>query len=177
MERKRSNMEVFPHPFPMIRGGGLFLISVGLGFLVGWIFPRIWTPLAIIGFIVGVVSSSLSGLIPPSLGVPTNVQMIALGVAIIVEIILINLAIKYTKDERERILWILFVVGSHFIIMGISFGPMILGLGLMTMLNAWIGLKLLPATRLEIFGWIDSILKVGLGTWMFLFYPDWKFPF
>ncbi len=176
MGLERSILEVLSHPFPMIRGGGLFLISVGFGFLIGWIFPRIWTTLAITGFVVGFVSSSLSGLIPPSLGVPTNLQIVALVIAIVVEIVLINLVIKYTKDERERILWILFVVGSHFIIMGISFGPMIMGLGLMTMLNAWIGLKVFPATRLEIFGWIDSLLKVGLGMWMFLFYPDWKFP-
>lgn len=28
------------HPFPLIRGGSLFLICVGLGFLIGWLLPR-----------------------------------------------------------------------------------------------------------------------------------------
>lgn len=34
------------HPYPLIRGGGLLLVFVGLGFLLGWIFPSRWIPLA-----------------------------------------------------------------------------------------------------------------------------------
>lgn len=34
------------HPSPLIRGGGLLLVFVGLGFLLGWIFPSRWIPLA-----------------------------------------------------------------------------------------------------------------------------------
>ncbi|MCG5219707.1 DUF6609 family protein [Streptosporangium soli] len=160
------------HPYPLIRGGGLFLIFVGLGFLLGWLIPKIWMPLAIGGFVTGLVASGLSALLP-SLGPPSLMHIAALVIAIIAEMGLIYLVLtKYREaDERTLILNILLVVGLHFIIMGLAHGPLIAILGVLVTLNAWIGLRFLPKVPLRALGMADGVLKIAFGLWMLLLYP------
>lgn len=167
-------MEEFAHPFPLIRGGGLFLISVGLGFLIGWMIPRYWVPLAVGGFVTGGILSSFGSLLAPPLGVPTVTQIAALIGAIIFEIVLIIYVNKrFSDDERKLILSILIVVGLHFLIMGISYGPLMAVLGILTVGNAWIGLRYLPQLSLRTFGIVDSLLKIAFGIWMVALFPSW----
>ncbi|MGV9773265.1 DUF6609 family protein [Streptosporangium sp. NPDC003464] len=162
-----------PHPYPLIRGGGLFLIFVGLGFLLGWIFPSKWIPLGIGGFVTGFVASGLSALLKPSLGTPSPVQIAALVASFVVEAGLIYYVVTTFKDRDDRtmILSILFVVGLHFVVMGMAHGPLIAILGVVTSLNAWIGLKVTPRSPLRLVGGIDALLKVGVGSWMLFLYP------
>ncbi len=75
------------HRYPLIRGGGLILIGVGTGFLLAWIFPRWWIPLAVAGGVAGFTASGLSALLP-SLGSPSVVQIIALVGALLVDALL-----------------------------------------------------------------------------------------
>jgi hypothetical protein len=168
------------HPFPLIRGGGLLLICVGAGFLLGWVFfPRIWVALAIAGAVLGFVASAFSPLLSPPLGRASLTQILALSIAIVFEIIVINYVVrKYqSSDSRTLALAILLVVGLHFIIMGVSHGPLMAILGILTTVNAWIGLRLRPSDPLVVFGVIDSVLKITFGLWMALFYPTFTLGF
>lgn len=160
------------HPFPLIRGGGLFVIFVGLGFLLGWCFPRRSIPLAIGGFVAGFVASGLSALLPP-LGTPSVVQVGALVAAIILEMGLIYLVVTRLRGAGERTLTlsILLVVGVHFVIMGLAHGPLMALLGVATVVNAAMGLWIFPNLPVRTLGIVDSLLKIGVGLWMLLLYP------
>ncbi|GAA4559187.1 DUF6609 family protein [Planotetraspora kaengkrachanensis] len=159
------------HPYPLIRGGGLFLIFVGLGFLLGWIVPKIWIPSAIAGGAVGLTASGLSALLP-SLGTPSIVQISALVFSFLVELGLIAFVLTRFKeaDQRTQILAILLVVGLHFIIMGPAHGPLMALLGVVTVANALLGMRII-ALPLRIFGVVDGLLKFGFGMVMLLLYP------
>lgn len=167
------------HPFPLIRGGGLFLIFVGLGFLIGWFLPQHWQPFAIAGFVLGFLASALSPLIPPPLGIPSFIQVGALILAIVVEVGMITYVTSRfaQSDERTQLLAILLVVGLHFIIMGFAHGPLMALLGSITSINAWLGLRVFTTTPLLTFGVIDSFLKIGFGLWMVLLYPRFTLLF
>jgi hypothetical protein len=160
------------HPYPLIRGGGLFLIFVGLGFLLGWIFPRRWVPLAIAGGITGFTASGLSALLP-SIGTPSIAQIAGLVGSFVIEMGLIYLVITKYKDADERtlILTILLVVGLHFIPMGIAHGPLMTTLGVITALTAFVGLRFARNVPLRVFGVLDALLKLGFGLVMLLAYP------
>lgn len=165
------------HPFPLIRGGGLFLCCVGLGLLLGWRSPRLWVPLAVAGFVAGGVASALSPALPPRLGAPSALQIGALVGAIVFEVAAIAYVVRrFQDDERTQILSVLLVVGAHFVIMGLSHGPLMALLGAASVANAWAGLRLLPHVALERFGVFDALLKIGFGLWMLLFFPAWGYP-
>lgn len=163
------------HPFPLIRGGGLFLLFVGLGFLLGWIIPKWWVPLAIGGGITGIVASGLSALLP-SLGTPSWIHIAALVGSMVLEMGLIYLVVTRYKDagERKLILAILFVVGAHFITMGAAHGPLIAILGVVTMGNAALGLWQVRIP-LRALGVTDALLKLGFGAVMLLAFPAWTY--
>jgi hypothetical protein len=163
------------HPYPLIRGGGLFLLFVGAGFLLGWLIPKWWVQLAIAGGITGVIASGLSALLP-SLGTPSWIHITALIGSMVLEMGLIYLVITKYRDagERKLILAILFVVGLHFITMGAAHGPLIAILGVVTAINAAVGLWLRQAP-LKLFGITDALLKLGVGAVMLLAYPAWTY--
>jgi hypothetical protein len=173
MDSTLTLMAVGAHPFPLIRGGGLFVICVGLGFLLGWCFPGRWIPLAIGGFVAGLIASALSPLLPPALGSPSLVQVGALVATIVLEMGLIYLVVIRLRGESDRtlMLGILLVVGVHFVIMGFAHGPLMALLGIVTVANAATGLWLLPNLPVRALGIADSLLKVGIGSWMLLLYP------
>ncbi|TDE27836.1 hypothetical protein E1295_42885 [Nonomuraea mesophila] len=166
---------VVDHPYPLIRGGGLFLVGVGAGFLLSWIFRTYWLQFLIGGFAAGFVGSGLSALLP-SLGSPSFAHIAGLVGSFVLEAGLIYLAITRTKGAGDRtvLLWILFVVGVHFVPMGLAHGPLITILGLLTMANAAAGLRLRSAP-LPVFGVIDALLKLGFGAVMLFAYPALTF--
>ncbi len=81
-----------PHPVPMIRAGGLFLVIIGAAIVLGALFASsLWRI-----FVVGVVLASIAltftaRVLSAPLGVPTHLQIGALIVAILVEIVLVVL--------------------------------------------------------------------------------------
>ncbi|CAM5456723.1 hypothetical protein GCM10010329_33240 [Streptomyces spiroverticillatus] len=169
--------EAVLHPYPLIRGGGLFLLCVGLGFLLGWIFQSRWIPFAIGGGVAGFVASGLSALLP-SLGPTSFVQIAGLVGSFVLEMGLIYLVISsYQKqpeaerDDRQLILRILFVVGLHFLTMGLAHGPLMTLLGALTSVNALIGLYVARRAPVRALGVSDAVLKLGFGAWMLLAYP------
>lgn len=164
------------HPYPLIRGGGLFLIGVGTGFLLSWTFRRFWLQFMIGGFVVGFTASGLSALLP-SIGSPSVAQIAGLVASFVIEMGLIYLVLTKNKDADERtlILSILFVVGLHFLPMGIAHGPLMTLLGVVTSATALVGLKVARDAPLRVFGVIDALLKLGFGVVMLFVYPALTF--
>ena len=159
--------------FPLMRGGGVLLVLVGLGLVVGGIGGRRWLlPGLITGAALAVVAMTVGGitkLIFDGLGYPRLVHYIAFGIGIVVEVGLVNLVVAKIKDKesREFWLWILFVVGVHFLVLTFSHGPICGALGLVCMINALIGLRL-KTVSYRVFWVIDGILKVAAGSAMVL---------
>jgi hypothetical protein len=153
----------------MIRSGGLFVLFVGLGIMIGALLGEnhLLAPL-IVGASIAVIAQSIfrSRLVQP-LGTPTRVQIVALVSAIVLEMILAGVVAYafHFHQSRSFWLWILLVVGSHFLIIAVAQGRLLLLLGILCILNAIIGLWS-PKVPLVIFWFIDGMLKVMVGAWM-----------
>jgi hypothetical protein len=73
-------------------------------------------------------------------------------------------ALPRGTSEDVRWLWVLMIVGVHFVPMAVSFGPIFALLGGACIANAALGL-LLPTAPYELFGFVDGALKVVVGAW------------
>ncbi len=164
-----SETNLRQHPFPMIRSGGLFVLLVGLGIVAGALLGEnhLLAPL-VFGACLAFIAQNIfrSRLVKP-LGTPTRVQIVALISAIVLEIILTGVVAYafHFRQSRSFWLWILLVVGSHFLIIALAQGRMLLLLGVLCIVNALIGLWM-PHVPLLIFWLIDGILKIIVGAWM-----------
>jgi hypothetical protein len=157
--------------FPLIRGGGALLVLVGLGVIVGgaggrnWLLPALITgaALAFLAMMIGGITKTIF----TGLGKPKIRHWVVLGIALVAEGGLVNLVVAKVPngESREFWLWILFVVGVHFLILLFSHGPICGLLGLVCMLNAALGL-LMPDVAYRVFWVIDGVLKVAAGTAM-----------
>jgi len=160
-----------PQLFPLIRGGGAFLALIGLGIVVGSLGSSKWRVVwLIIGFWLGIAAMAVGGatkLIFAGLPYPAWWQWVFLGLAFAVEALLVNIVLRRVKDttSREFWLWILFIVGVHFLVLGPSHGPICALLALLCMGNALLGLRL-KSVGFRVFWALDGVLKVGAGTAM-----------
>lgn len=151
------------HPYPLVRSGGSFLILIGAGIVVN---------LAISGaFVIGMVLALVSLLFAKklSLGKPSRIQIVALILAMVLEMVLLIVMVNVLPigiDSQIRMMWILIIVGVHFLPMSVSFGPRFALLGLLCMLNGFVCLQLNDISS-DLFLVIDGILKVGFGLWFF----------
>jgi hypothetical protein len=156
--------------FPLMRGGGAFLVLIGAGIVVGAFGRRRWrTVWLIVGAGLGVVAMAVGGatkLIFGGLPYPPVWQWVVLGVAFLVEGWLVSLVVRRIPDldSRRFWMWMLIVVGAHFLILGFSHGPVCALLALLCILNAWIGLR--SRADFRIFWAIDGILKIAAGVAM-----------
>jgi hypothetical protein len=163
------------HPFPLIRSGGLFLILVGTAIVLGGLVPRRRGLLLAAGGVVAAAVVGLSaGALTRPLGWPTRAQILSLLIAVAFEIAAI-VWVRHrlrSRGERTAALAILFVVGLHFLPMGVAFGPVIAVLGLATAINSAAGLRLFRAMPLQGFWLADGGLKIAAGALMFWFPPN-----
>ncbi|TWP47789.1 hypothetical protein FKR81_31100 [Lentzea tibetensis] len=155
--------------FPLMRGGGMFLVAIGLGIVVGGIGPRSWlAPALAAGAALGVVIMAVGGatkLIFAGLGSPPLYQWIVLGVAFLVEGYLVYLVSDRNEfGTREFWMWMLIVVAAHFLILTFSHGPLCGVLAVACMINAVIGLR--TSINFQVFWAIDGVLKVLIGASM-----------
>ena len=158
------------HPFPLIRGGGLFVLFVGLSILIGALAPRrrwAW-------FIAGTIAASVVATLTARAfnGKPSAFQLECLIAAVFTEVIVLGWLGNRLRGapERQRVLSILLVVGAHFFLMGPAFGPLIVLLGFMTVVNAVAGLYTTVAPW-PVFWAVDGVLKTAIGGAMFLYAP------
>lgn len=158
------------HTFPMIRAGGLFILIMGIGVLCGGLFSGQRKSLLILGAIGATIAITLlAATLSRPLGSPSRIQYWALIAAILIEMVLIGGVIACYKSAGERtfLLMILFVVGFHFLPMGITFGPLCAMLGVSAMVNAGTGLWVKRDLALGRFWILDGMLKIGFGSLMF----------
>lgn len=161
MNSIRSSMP--QHPYPMVRAGGLFLMFFGAG-IIGDIFL---SGALIVGTVLAITSLMFSKAL--SFGKPKRIQIIALVLAIVLEIALFIILVSTLPAgaaDSVRLMWILMIVGVHFLPMTITFGPRFGVLGALCILNALAGLVLTGAAS-EIFLLLDGTLKVVFGIWLF----------
>lgn len=159
-----------PHMFPMIRAGGLFILIMGIGVLLGGLWPRLRMAMLMAGGAGATLAIILTAnVLTRPLGVPTRTQFWALLAAIALEIVLIRVAVARYKGAGERpfLFAILFVVGIHFLPMAITFGPLCALLGLCAMINGGIGLWASRDISLNRAWLIDGVLKLSFGGLMF----------
>jgi hypothetical protein len=153
--------------FPLMRGGGAFLAVIGLGILVGSFGNRRFRTVALIaGAALGVIIMGVGGgtkLIFAGLPQPAIWQWIVLGVAFLVEGWLVSIVVRKFPDleSRQFWMWMLVIVGAHFLILGFSHGPICAALAVLCMANAVIGLR--SSADFRIFWAIDGVLKIAAG--------------
>lgn len=159
--------DVRRHKYPIARGGGLFLILLGLGIIGGVLFARDGIVNNGVFFVgVGLATVSLFASRRLSYGRPTRTQIVALCAAIVMEIVLMNVIGRtVAPDLRIRWLWALVVVGVHFLPMTLAFGPRVLLLGLLCIASAGLSLAV-GSVPFAIVGLVDGTLKTGFGAWM-----------
>ena len=164
-------------PYPLVRAGGLFVAVMGVGIGGGIAFsgPALVNYAVFYAALaIAIGSLFLAGYL--SQGEPSRLQIAALAGAIVLEVALIIAMARLLPlgtAEHVRWLWVLGIVGVHFVPMALSFGPGFLCLGLACIANAAVGLRL-QAVPFEIFGLIDGALKLAVGLWLFV--PRRKTP-
>ena len=163
----------------MVRSGGLFILLVGLGILAGAALgENHLLPPLIVGAFLAIIAQSVfrSRLVRP-LGSPTRFQVTALIGAIILEMNT-TAVVAYEfhfRQSRSFWLWILLVVGGHFLIIAIAQGRLPFLLGVACVANAVVGLWL-PQAPLAIFWSIDGVLKIIVGSLMLSTRPLMEVP-
>lgn len=164
------NLEALVEFFPLMRGGGAFLVAIGLGIMVGAFGSRKWRVAWLIaGAATGMLIMSIGGatkLIFAGLPYPPIWQWVVLAMAFLVEGYLVSVVVrKFPDDSREFWMWMLFIVGAHFLMLGASHGPICALLAVVCMINAWIGLKS-TAVDYRVFWGVDGGLKILAGAVM-----------
>ena len=157
--------------FPLMRGGGAFLVAIGLGVVVGAFGDRRWRLVSlIVGAGLGVIVMAVGGItkvIFAGLPYPAIWQWVVLGLAFAAEAGLVNVLLRKVPDAASRRfwMWMLFIVGAHFLILGASHGPICAALAVLCMANALIGLRV-TSVDFRVFWAIDGALKVAGGATM-----------
>src|SRR5690348_185073 len=119
--------------FPLIPGGGMFFVPVGICVALGAFLSRRRMMLVWSGFILGILAISLGGAhffkgLPP----PTILQVASFAAAIAAEVVAFRLVLPRVRAYGERTATVatLAIVGAHFIIMIPAFGWPIAALAL-----------------------------------------------
>ena len=157
------------HPYPMMRGAGLFVLLVGLGITVGGLLGKKYVvPMLIAGGLLAILSQIIQVKDVNNFGgAPTRAQFYALYIGITLEAMLIGLVVYFIRDRGSRRfwLWILLVVGIHFMVLAYAQGPPLLLLAILSIVNAIVGLRMPNVSYLK-FWVIDGVLKLAIGAWM-----------
>jgi len=157
--------------FPMVPAGGLFIAIMGVGIVVGALFPNKRDFLLISAFVVAVVALVIfAGRLMAPFGSPTRLQLWFLFGSIALEIVLFHFGMpRYRRaGERSARLASLFIVGLHFLPMAVAFGPMFFTLGVVLCLCSGAGLWLKPSLSLNGLWTADGLIKIVFGSVMIL---------
>jgi hypothetical protein len=152
--------------YPMARRGGLFLVLIGVALIAAIALSGgalVSYPVFFAGSGLALLSLFVSRRL--SDGRPTRAQLLALAAAIALEVVLFALLPRVLPpgtSEPVRWLWVLMIVGVHFLPMAVCFGPLFLLLGGACISNAALGL-LLPKAPFELFAVVDGVLKIFVG--------------
>jgi Family of unknown function (DUF6609) len=169
-----SNVATFPagavpSAYPLRRGGGAFLICIGLGLVCAIAFSGA----ALINYSIffagaGAGVAALFGSRHFARSRPPRLHIMVLSGALLLEFalfVMMGRTLPHGTPENVRWLWASIIVGVHFLPMTVAFGPRFLVLGLLCIANGVLGL-LAPAVPYEYFGLFDGALKISCGVWM-----------
>jgi hypothetical protein len=164
-----------PHPYPLIRAGGLFILIMGLGISIGSLREWLILPMIGVGFGVGfLVLSQVQGPLLREMGTITNLQSTTLIFGYIFEGVGIGLwcaaLLPREGPSRRFILGILVIVGLHFIFFFLSMGWLMI---LLTLACTGWALYALRRNTISISRayLMDGLLKIAAGLAMVIFYP------
>jgi hypothetical protein len=164
-----------PHPYPLIRAGGLFIFIMGLGIAIGTV--REWLILPMIGVSFAIGFFTLSQVQPALLsdmGTLNDLQFNMIIVANIAQGLAIGLWCAFLLPKegptRRFILGILVIVGLHFVFFFPSMGWIMLLVALFC--TGW-ALYTLRQEKVSISRayLVDGLIKMLLGLGMIVFYP------
>ena len=151
------------HP-DLVPLGGLFLAIVGLAVLFGAALPR-YRQLALwVGLAIGAAATVTTGLRTTVMPAPTSIQLGSLIFAVAAEIAAFVALMPrlYRSGHRAVVAGTLAIVGGHFAMMAPAFGPSIVALGLLCVLNAaalWTTPRYLAGGAWA----VDGLLKLLVG--------------
>jgi len=154
----------YVHSFPLIPGGGLFFLPVGIGVALGAFFPRMKMALVWGGMAAGVLCIVLGRRFYEGLPPPGAIQVAFFAAAIAAEAVAFRLVIPRVRALGERPLTIctLLIVGAHFLIMIPAFGLPIAVLAILCLANVGAGF-VLRGYQLPRMWFIDGLFKIGVG--------------
>jgi hypothetical protein len=155
--------------FPLIRGGGLFLLVAGASMVLGAFYFRARYLIFGLGAGVGAaLTASLAARLAAPFGPPDMIQIGSLVVAVALEVVVLALALRARKtyDDRETMLVVLTIVGGHFALMAPAFGPLVMLLAGASVVNTLIALLWRAYPSVSVWT-IDGILKTVVGALMF----------
>ncbi len=154
------------HAFPLIRSDGAFLMLMGLGIVAGAPFFRWRYPALTLGAAIGAAALAILAYpLSAPYGAPTMLAIASLAAAVAFEALLIATLISRFKTERGRTIGVLTIVGAHFVIMAPAFGPLIVLLGFLCMINALSGLFGAAHSLPKLWA-ADGAFKIAVGAAM-----------
>ncbi|HTQ98353.1 MAG TPA: DUF6609 family protein [Candidatus Acidoferrum sp.] len=162
------------HAYPMVRGGGVFLATIGIALIAGVVasgeqlvnYAVFFAGIGLATFLLILVARRFS------YGNPTRLQKNAMIGAVTLEVLLFvaqGRLLPHGTPEATRWMWVLMIVGAHFLPMVLCFGPRVLALGLFCLANAAVGLWLNDMPVLFLL--IDGSAKLAVGIWLLLDKP------
>jgi len=156
----------YAHSYPLSPPGGLFLTVVGVAICVGAPFSQgrrqviLYLGLALATVAMALFVVRLTAHLPP----PSTLAIVALFVAVTLEAALFPFVIRrlWPHGASAVMQGALALVGAHFLLMAPAFGPLVVVLGLLCVLNAAIAMMVQAIP--DFFAWsTDGLLKVAIG--------------
>jgi hypothetical protein len=152
--------------YPLIRSGGAFLLLLGAAMLTGGLAFRFRYAILAAGAAIGAVTLVLLArpLAAPH-GAPDALALLSIGAGIALQIVLLAVLPRRFSAERGRTLAVLAIVAVHFLVMAPAFGPLIVALGALLLVNALLGAANRGYCIVRLWA-VDGALKAGFGAAM-----------
>jgi hypothetical protein len=163
--------------FPLIPGGGLFFIPIGLCIVIGAFYPVRRMALVWAGITAGVLAILLGARFLRGLPPPTTIQVASFAIAIVAEAVAFRVIIPRLRSAGEHPVQVaaLGIVGAHFLLMIPAFGWPIVVMAALCLGNAFIAYT---TARYPISAawFVDGIFKLSVGVIMWTASPFFTTP-
>jgi hypothetical protein len=155
--------------FPLIRGGGLFLVVAGASVMLGaLVFRARYAIFGIGAAIAGTLTALYAAPLAAPYGKPRLVEIAFLTAAVVLEMVILATVLRRSSayDDRHTMLTILTIVGGHFVLMAPAFGPIVMWLAGASVLNTFLALVWRGYSSTLVWA-VDGALKLVAGALMF----------
>ena len=155
--------------FPLIRGGGLFLVVAGLSIVAGaFAFRARYAILGVGAAAAGALTALFAAPLAAPYGKPDDLQIASLVVAVALEMVFLARVLRAQRGagDRETMIALLTIVGGHFVLMAPAFGPLIVLLAGASVVNTLFA-QLWRGYASPLVWAADGVLKAVVGALMF----------